>query len=101
MVYLAYLSDYARPEGGLGQAMTTGVSSAGGGRGQPQRRDPGGAAAGLQGLAALRGPGSWSGWGAAISERPGRGHRGRPGRGQRDPRSGGAGRGFDAEIKAN
>ncbi|MCL4503574.1 MAG: adenosylcobinamide-GDP ribazoletransferase [Deltaproteobacteria bacterium] len=26
MVYLAYLSDYARPEGGLGQAMTTGVS---------------------------------------------------------------------------
>ena len=26
MVFLAYLSDYARPEGGLGQAMTTGVS---------------------------------------------------------------------------
>ena len=26
MVYLAYLSNYARPEGGLGQAMTTGVS---------------------------------------------------------------------------
>lgn len=26
MVYLAYVSDYARPEGGLGQAMTTGVS---------------------------------------------------------------------------
>jgi adenosylcobinamide-GDP ribazoletransferase len=26
MVYLAYLSPYARPEGGLGQAMTTGVS---------------------------------------------------------------------------
>ena len=26
MVYLAYCSDYARPEGGLGQAMTTGVS---------------------------------------------------------------------------
>lgn len=26
MVYLAHLSDYARPEGGLGQAMTTGVS---------------------------------------------------------------------------
>ena len=26
MVYLAYRSDYARPEGGLGQAMTTGVT---------------------------------------------------------------------------
>jgi adenosylcobinamide-GDP ribazoletransferase len=26
MVFLAYRSDYARPEGGLGQAMTTGVS---------------------------------------------------------------------------
>jgi adenosylcobinamide-GDP ribazoletransferase len=26
MVYLAYRSDYARPEGGLGQAMTTGVN---------------------------------------------------------------------------
>jgi adenosylcobinamide-GDP ribazoletransferase len=26
MVHLAYLSDYARPEGGLGQAMTSGVS---------------------------------------------------------------------------
>lgn len=26
MVFLAHLSDYARPEGGLGQAMTTGVS---------------------------------------------------------------------------
>ncbi len=26
MVFLAFLSDYARPEGGLGQAMTTGVS---------------------------------------------------------------------------
>lgn len=26
MVYLAYRSDYARPEGGLGQAMTAGVS---------------------------------------------------------------------------
>lgn len=26
MVFLAYLSDYARPEGGLGQAMTAGVS---------------------------------------------------------------------------
>jgi adenosylcobinamide-GDP ribazoletransferase len=26
MVYLAHLSNYARPEGGLGQAMTTGVS---------------------------------------------------------------------------
>ncbi len=27
MVWLAYLSDYARPEGGLGQAMTAGVSA--------------------------------------------------------------------------
>ena len=81
MVYLAYCSDYARPEGGLGQAMTSGVS--------PQVR-PGQVAA----------RGSWryccsatKAWcsgprgrspGLAgeplFSEGPGWGHRGRPGR---------------------
>jgi adenosylcobinamide-GDP ribazoletransferase len=60
MVYLAYLSDYARPEGGLGQAMTTGVSG----------RVAAGASLSAAGLAALllgvKGLALWAGAGVLV-----------------------------------
>ena len=99
MVYLAYLSDYARPEGGLGQAMTTGVSPRVVAGASLQRRDPGHAAARLPGPGPLgRGRSPGLAGKPLFSPGPGRGHRGRAGRGQRDPRGGGAGRGFALEL---
>ena len=100
MVLLAYLSPYARAEGGLGQAMTLGVSPRVLTGRQPQRRGPGPPDPGRPGPGALhrrRRPGLAGQ--PLLSAPPGRHHRRHPGRHQRSRGDPGPGRGLDVDLK--